>query len=120
MGYPTYEQWYGNLPDEVRARTDALIAELKSNGAADPEVWARSEISENIPQLARYLVLKRLWECEINPWFDDPETWIEEWSKDRHKTPIPVFADAAEAIRRVRNAGISSKDLGAIARLIAY
>lgn len=49
--------------DEQLAQLTARMTEL---GAPDPEGWARSEIEEDIPQQARFLVLRSLW-----PWTID-------------------------------------------------
>lgn len=37
-----------------------LYEQLKAAGATNPKSWANSELQENIPQLARFLVLKGL------------------------------------------------------------
>ena len=34
---------------------------FKIAGASDPEAWARSEVEEGIPQLARFLFLRQAW-----------------------------------------------------------
>ncbi|MGW5366638.1 hypothetical protein [Actinopolymorpha pittospori] len=52
---------------ETNARLAALTERMAALGADDPEGWARSEINENIPQQARYLVLRRVWE-DIVAW----------------------------------------------------
>lgn len=41
------------------------MAEL---GAREPGTWASSEITEGIPQQARYLVLRRIWATTLTPW----------------------------------------------------
>jgi hypothetical protein len=44
-------------------------------GAPRPESWAESQIREGIPQLARYLVLRSMWDCvtptKYTRWVDD-------------------------------------------------
>jgi hypothetical protein len=47
---------------------DRLIAGLRAAGCDDPEGWADSEIQENIPQFARYLLCKAIWEHSLEPW----------------------------------------------------
>lgn len=41
---------------------DELVKKLVRAGATEPEDWAKSEVSENIPQFARFLVLKNLFQ----------------------------------------------------------
>lgn len=48
----------------------ALTERMAELGAPDPGSWAGSEISEGIPQQARYLVLRRIWASTLTPWRD--------------------------------------------------
>jgi len=118
--YPTFEEWFSGLPEATKDQTVALIAAFKANDADQPERWARSEIAENIPQLARYLILKRIWDCEIDRWSHQPERWVNEFGRYTSKRPIPIFIDAAAAIKRLLESGADVADLGAIARLVAF
>ncbi len=47
--------------EENAGELAALTKRMDELGASDPEGWARSEIREDIPQQARYLVLRRIW-----------------------------------------------------------
>ncbi|MGW3891812.1 hypothetical protein ACWD69_24245 [Micromonospora chokoriensis] len=58
------------LPPDVRASAVSLAKRFKELGAQGPEEWARSEIGENIPQLARFMVLRALWREGISTWMD--------------------------------------------------
>jgi hypothetical protein len=58
---PTWGEWLATLPPDVRDSAVSLAERFKELGALDPEEWARSEISENIPQMARFMVLRALW-----------------------------------------------------------
>jgi hypothetical protein len=53
--------------DDALAALTQRMAEL---GAPEPGSWASSEISEGIPQQARYLVLRRTWAKALTPWRD--------------------------------------------------
>jgi hypothetical protein len=53
--------------DDARAALTQRMTEL---GAPEPDSWASSEISEGIPQQARYLVLRRIWAKALTPWRD--------------------------------------------------
>jgi hypothetical protein len=57
----------------VNSEEDALAAltqRMAELGAPEPGSWASSEISEGIPQQARYLVLRRIWATALMPWRD--------------------------------------------------
>jgi hypothetical protein len=56
-----------NSDDEILAALTQRMAEL---GASQPGSWASSEITEGIPQQARYLVLRRIWANVLQPWRD--------------------------------------------------
>jgi hypothetical protein len=42
-------------------------------GAGDADGWARSQLEENIPQLARFLFLRQAWRAIVD---EDDSTWI--------------------------------------------
>jgi hypothetical protein len=84
------------------AEIASLTARMQQLGAEDPEEWARSEITENIAQQARYLVLRRLWGEAIDPWRNQDTL-----------RRIPVTA-------RLLNAQADPGDLSQALRLAAY
>jgi hypothetical protein len=45
-----------------------LTEALRAAGCPDPEAWAQSEIEGNIPQFARYLLCKTIWEHAVELW----------------------------------------------------
>ena len=119
--YPTYEEWLAGLTQAERERALKLAEQFRANGCATPELWVRSEVSEAFCQFATYLILSKIWRCEIDhPWSETPETWIKEFSQTVGQTRLPVFDDAAAALQRLQEAQVSAKDLGAVARLVAY
>src|SRR5690348_1563025 len=66
-------------PEELRSLTEIF----RRAGADDPESWARSQLSEGIPQLAIFSFAKALWNG-VMPEVDD--NWIDreiEWAKSR-------------------------------------
>src|SRR4051812_13061607 len=75
---------------------------FKELGAQDPKEWARSEISDNIPQLARFMVLRALWREGISPWMD-----------------AGALREVAAA-RRLIDAGADPHDVLLVARAGAY
>jgi hypothetical protein len=59
-------RWRRKKPDRAE-----LVAGLRAAGCRDPEAWAQSELEEDIPQFARYLLCKTIWEHAIEPWRDE-------------------------------------------------
>lgn len=117
---PTYEEWLASLSEAKRDKALGLAKQFQENGCEKPESWVRSEISEDLCQFATYLILSRIWRCEIDRWVESPEMWIEEFSRSVGQTRLPVFDDAAAALKRLKEERVSVQDLGAVARLIAY
>lgn len=101
--------------DNDSERLEDLIARFAALGASDPEMWAASEIHENIPQLARFCFLRSLWPRLIDSWAQDV-SWAQRLS-DSQEGP---FADAWAGLARVRDAGVKPETLAPIARWIAY
>ncbi|WP_091307690.1 hypothetical protein [Micromonospora chersina] len=102
FSWPTWGEWLATLPPDVRDSAVSLAERFKELGAQDPEEWARSEISENIPQLARFMVLRALWREVISPWMD-----------------ASALSDVAAA-QRLIDAGADPHDVLLVARAGAY
>jgi hypothetical protein len=66
--WPTFEEWFAALPADAQARTRVLADQFRRLGVDDPEGWARSEISEDIAQLTRVLVLRRVRSDALEKW----------------------------------------------------
>jgi hypothetical protein len=62
----SWDEWLSNLDGDKHAAAVALRDRFSELGADEPESWARSEIVEGIPQLARFLILRKLWADAIN------------------------------------------------------
>lgn len=88
-----------------------LFAKL---GAPMPEAWAKSQIGEDIPQLARYLFLRQAWRLVIGV---DDHSWI---SKMRPKHPSQSGAEFGPAIDRLLAAGAQQEDLTTIVRIMQW
>jgi hypothetical protein len=82
-------------------------------GAPDPEGWARSQVKEGIPQLARFLFLHKGWKLVVK--HDDP-SWI---SRARQISAGPG-GEIGPALERVLAAGGSPKDLTRIVRVMQW
>lgn len=132
---------FAHLPAADRARAEALAEEFRRLGAGDPEAWALSEVEDGIPQLARFVFLRRLWrgaeEWTLPPaeWFaerepapsDEEEDDDGEADEDAPSAALdpeeeadeePAFLDAQQAVQRILAAGADPEDLKEVARAV--
>jgi hypothetical protein len=79
-----------------------LVAVLRAAGCDDPEAWADSELEENSPQLARFLLCRTIWEHAIEPW--------------RQENPLAEYSEA----RALLTAGTDADQLRRLGGKIAY
>ena len=87
-----------------------LFAEL---GAPDPEGWARSQIDEGIPQLARYMFLRQAWRRIVS---ERDSRWIDA-AIERAKThPDEPYAGAGHALASLRAKGATAEELTDLVR----
>jgi len=99
--WPTWDEWLRSLDESDRAAALVLRDRLAALGAEDAESWARSEVSEGIPQQARFLVLRRLWRAAVDTW------------------AAPGALDRLPAAGRLLDAGVDRSDLVRVARAVA-
>ena len=119
MGYPTYDEWLAKLPEAERERTLKLVAQFKEFGAHEAEDWARSEIHEDLAQLARFVVLNSLWRDQIDMFTVYTDAWLAMCRSDAGRS-LPIYEDGAAALKNIQAAGVAKEDLGKLARWIAY
>jgi hypothetical protein len=91
-----------------------LTALFRKLGARDPAARARSQINENIPQLARFLVLRQAWKLVVN---DNDSSWIAEMRQVDSGKP---GGDAGPALACVLAAGGQKEDLTKIVRVMQW
>ncbi len=128
---------FAHLPPGDRARAEALAETFRGLGAGEPEAWALSEVEDGIPQLARFIFLRRLWrgaeEWTLPPaeWFaerepppaddedaeDDDGSSAEAASEDEADGE-PAFLAAQQAVQRILAAGVDAEDLKEVARAV--
>ncbi|HEU4883218.1 MAG TPA: hypothetical protein VFT45_13250 [Longimicrobium sp.] len=131
---------FAGLDGEQRRRAEALAERFRAAGAEMPEEWAASEVVDDIPQLARFLFLRRLWRGAWQ-WQQPPEGWFAEMEPDEapveeedddEPTPVsavrddeepdedtdPPFLAAQQAVQRILAAGADPEDLKEVARAI--
>jgi hypothetical protein len=91
-----------------------LAALFRKLGARDPAAWARSQVNENIPQLARFLFLRQAWKLIVN-W--DGSNWITEMGQLNSNKP---GGDIGPAIKRLLAAGGQEDDLTKVVRVMQW
>src|SRR3990170_3902663 len=120
MNDPTYDRWFATLSAAQQAKASELVSILRALNADDPESWAQSEISEDIPQLARFLALRRIWPEYIDSWTREPDRWVMQSVNGAGDNPQEHFADAGAALGRMTERGVSPADIASVARMVAY
>ena len=86
-------------------------------GARDPSAWARSEVDEGIPQLARFLFLRQAWRSVIA---DGDVRWIEREIHSATRNPKAPGSELGLALARLQDAGADPRDLTLIARNVQW
>lgn len=129
---------FAHLAPEDRTRAESLAETFARLGAGEPEAWALSEVEDGIPQLARFIFLRRLWrgaeEWTLPPaeWFAErePEDADDEETAEAPDTgpsaeavaedadAEPAFLAAQQAVRRILAAGVDPEDLKEVARAV--
>jgi len=97
---------------ESEEKLTALFREL---GASSPEIWARSQISEGIPQLLRFLFLKSAWK---NIPGEGESAWIARAIDDAKSNPDRPYAGLGIALAHCKEKGVSDQNLTEIARCL--
>ncbi len=92
---------------------DELTALFKKVGARKPEGWARSQIEEGIPQLARFLFLRQAWAQVVR---ESDGKWIDAQIQNTDKRPDGPFAGTGLALRKLRARGATDEELTDLVR----
>jgi hypothetical protein len=90
-----------------------LAATFRKLGAPDPESWARSQIDEGIPQLARYLFLRQAWRNIVD---EDDSRWIEASIERARKNPDEPYAGVGHALTKLRARGATDEEITDVVR----
>ncbi|WP_432081253.1 hypothetical protein [Streptomyces sp. WAC 04229] len=97
-----WQAWLNSLDTRGRAAAESLRARFEAVGAADAGDWAKSEICEDLPHLARFMLLRSLWRGPIGGWAD-----------------LDAI-DQLPVAQRLLAAGANKEDLVRLARAVAY
>lgn len=118
--YPTFSEWREALPAGQKKHADLLLSQFKVCGADDPEDDVRSEISEDIPQLARFLFLQTVLKKYVESWRNASVYWARKTKGKQGKQTYSSFPGADEAACRMLAAGISIEDIESVVNAVAY
>jgi hypothetical protein len=91
----------------------ALTELFRKLGARAPEDWARSQIDEKLPQLARYLFLRQAWGLVVG---EENTAWIDHAIASAAASPDEPYAGVGHALRRLRAAGATDADMTDLVR----
>ena len=90
-----------------------LTALFRKLGACDPEGWARSQIEEGIPQLARFLFLRQAWRAVVD---DGDAAWIEQAIGRAETHPDEPNAAVGHTLRKLRARGATDNEITDLVR----
>jgi hypothetical protein len=85
-----------------------LTSLFRKAGARDPGTWARSQLEEGIPQLARFLFLRQAWRAVVD---ESDTTWIAKAIADSQSYPSEPYAGVGHALRSLRARGATDEEL---------
>jgi hypothetical protein len=90
-----------------------LTALFKKLGAKDPSGWAKSQIDEGIPQLARYIFLRQAWRCVVS---EEDSSWIDLEIDRASKEPDAPYSGVGIALKKIRERGATDEELTDVVR----
>jgi hypothetical protein len=90
-----------------------LTALFEKLGARDPEGWARSQLEEGIPQLARFLFLRQAWRTVVS---EGDSGWIAGAIASAEARPGDPYAGVGHALRSLRARGATNEELTDLVR----
>ncbi|MFF0085351.1 hypothetical protein ACFYR1_37470 [Streptomyces canus] len=95
-------EWLNGLDVPRKAAAESLCTQFSALGVADPVDLIKSEVMEDLPQLARFVLLRSLWHGAIDAWTE------------------PGSLDQLPAAQRLLAAGSGREDLVRLVRAAAY
>jgi hypothetical protein len=90
-----------------------LAALFRKLGARDPDGWARSQLNEDIPQLARFLFLRQAWRKIVD---EGDATWIGSAIARAETHPDEPYAGVGHALKKLRDRGATDDELTDVVR----
>ncbi|MGP8052431.1 MAG: hypothetical protein ACLQAH_01275 [Limisphaerales bacterium] len=83
-------------------------------GARNPEQWAKSQLEEGVPQLARFLFLRQAWNLLVG---SDDRTWIRTQAATDSSVPGGAIAPA---LKRLLEKDVCEEDLTTVVRVMQW
>jgi len=90
-----------------------LAALFEKLGAGNPDGWARSQLEEGVPQLARFLFLRQAWRAIVD---EGDSTWIATAITRAESKPDEPYAGVGHALRKLRGRGATDEELTDLVR----
>ena len=94
-------------------RLDNLARIFAKLGAPGSEIWARSQVDDGIPQLARFLFLRQAWRGVVA---EDATEWITRSFERATRHPDEPYAGVGHALRNLRALGARDHDITDLVR----
>ncbi|MGV4986793.1 hypothetical protein ACVB8X_27435 [Streptomyces sp. NRAIS4] len=99
---PAWQEWLNSLDVPRKAVAQSLGAQFSALGVTDPVDLVKSEVLEDLPRLARFVLLRSLWRGPIDGWAE------------------PASLDQLPAAQRLLASEADREDLVRLARAVAY
>jgi hypothetical protein len=113
------KDWLPSLDPDRHTKAQEWIERLKRCGASDPEELVRSDFTTEVPQIARFFLL-RLLAGEIENWLLLDDLIIDnKMSQAEDSLPSP-FTEAKRALGKMQETGISKDEIGQLMQWVAY
>jgi hypothetical protein len=103
------------MADSRAKMLEQLVQLLKVAGAPDAEGWARSEVEEDIPQLARFLFLRQAWRSVVKDGGD--YSWMERVIEASKRDPTGPGSSIGPALARLLASGCDREDIHEVVRV---
>jgi hypothetical protein len=98
-------------------KTSKLTHLFEVAGANDPQSWAKSEVDEGIPQLARFLFLRQAWRQIVA---EADVTWIDREMQLSKRSPDAPGSGLGHSLSRLLDSGANRDDLTELARTVQW
>ena len=86
-------------------------------GVKNPEIWARSQVEDGIPQLARLVFLRQAWKLVLG---EANTEWIDRLRSGAARQPREPGAAIGPALDRLVALGASPDDLTTVVRVMQW
>jgi hypothetical protein len=94
-----------------------LAVHFKALGAVDPEGWARSQIQEGIPQHARFVFVRQMWQSVVR---EGETEWIDSEITAAERRPRDPGSSAGPILKRMLALGVTREDISEFTRVMQW